>query len=121
MNRFNVKQLNICIVTKIRGSFKKFCYERLTVRRKKLCFTDFMYTYSSSFIRNPHVKFQNHQANTNIAIDIQSSINHIHWPIFEDEKEERVEIGGVNFYKKSGCVKTLVPNKTVEQSYEYNK
>ena len=49
-------------------------------------------------IRHPHVKFQRNQANVNIIIDIQSSISHIHWPLFEDEKEGRVEIGGINFH-----------------------
>ena len=69
-------------------------------------------------IRHPHVIFQRNQANINI--DIQSSISHIHWPLFQDEKEERVEIGGFNFHKKSCCIETFAPERDVEQSYEYN-
>ena len=40
--------------------------------------------------------------------------------LFEDEKEESVEIGGVNFHKKSCSVETFVPKRDVEQTYEYN-
>ena len=58
-------------------------------------------------IIHPHVKFQRNQANMNIVIGIQSSINHIHWPLFEDEKEERVKIGGVHFHKSRVALKHL--------------
>ena len=66
------------------------------------------------------MKFQRNQANINIVSDIQSSISHIHWPLYEEEKEERVEIGRVNFHKKSCCIETFAPKGDVEQSYEYN-
>ena len=65
-------------------------------------------------IIHPHKKFRSNQANINIVIGIQSGISHIHWPLFEDEKEERVEIGGVNFHTKMHL------KGNVEQTYEYN-
>ena len=71
-------------------------------------------------IAHPHVKFQRNQANINTVIDIQSSISHIHWPLFEGETEERVEIGGFDFHKTSVCVETFASEKDVEQGYEYN-
>ena len=71
-------------------------------------------------IRNPLVKFQRNHANINIVIDIQSSISHLHWTLFEDKKEERDEIGGANFHKNSCCVETFAPKRDVEQSYQYN-
>ena len=69
---------------------------------------------------HPHAKFQRNQGNINIVIDIQSSNSHIHWPLFEDEKEERVETGGINFHKKSCCVETFVPKKDVGKTHEYS-
>ena len=33
----------------VRVSFKKFCYERLPVRKKMICFTDFLDTYPSFY------------------------------------------------------------------------
>ena len=36
-----------CSEGDIRGLFKKFCYERPTVHRKRICFSNFMYTYLS--------------------------------------------------------------------------
>ena len=47
-----------------------------------------------------NVKSQKNRANINTFIGIQSGLSHIHWPLFENEKEESVEIGGVNFPKK---------------------
>ena len=29
----------------VRGAFKKVCYERFPVRKKRICFTDFMYIF----------------------------------------------------------------------------
>ena len=58
-------------------------------------------------IIHPHVKFQRNRANINIVIGIQSSLSHIHWPLFEDDKEESVEIGGVNFTKSCVALKLL--------------
>ena len=51
---------------------------------------------------------------------IQNSISHIHWQSFEDEKEESVDIGDVNFHNKSCCVETLIPKRDEEPTYEYN-
>ena len=44
---------------------------------------------------HPNVKYQRNQANINNVLCIQNSLSHIHWPFFEDEKEESVEIGCV--------------------------
>ena len=33
----------------IRGLFKKFCYERLSIRKDNVCLTDFVHKYSSFF------------------------------------------------------------------------
>ena len=66
----------------------------------------------------PPVKFQRNQANINIVIGIQSNISHIHWPLFEVERE-RIELGGFNFHKTSCCVETFAPKRDVEQNYEY--
>ena len=52
-------------------------------------------------IIHPHVKFQRNRVNINIVIGIQSSRGHIHGPLFEDEKEESLEIGGAYFHKMS--------------------
>ena len=43
------------VVHYIRGSFKTFCYERLPLREKEVCFTDFVNLYS---VINQHVKFE---------------------------------------------------------------
>ena len=51
-----------------------------------------------SIIR-PHVKFQSNQTNINIVISIQSSLNLIHWPLFDVGKEGSFEIEGFNFHK----------------------
>ena len=67
---------------------------------------------------HPNMKFQRNQANINIVIGIQSSLSHIHGSLFEDEKEKTVEIGGINFLKKSCCVETFSPKRDVEQSNE---
>ena len=34
---------------KLRGSFKKFCYEQLSIRKDNVCLTDFVHKYSSFF------------------------------------------------------------------------
>ena len=70
-------------------------------------------------IIHPHVKFQRNQANISIVIGIQSNLSHIDWSLFEDEKEESVEIGGVNFHKKSCCFETFARKRDVEQTHEY--
>ena len=44
----------------------------------------------------------------------------MHWPIFEDEKGEIIEIGDVNFYKRSCCDEQFAPKKGWGQSSEYN-
>ena len=59
------------------------------------------------YIRHPHIQFQRNQADINIIIDIQSNISHIHWPLFEDQKEKSVEIGGVNLKKSRVVLKSL--------------
>ena len=60
-------------------------------------------------IIHSHLKYQRNQANINNVISIQDILSHIHWPIFEDGKEESVEIGGCYFHKKSCCVETSDP------------
>ena len=41
-------------------------------------------------IIHPHVKFRRNRLEIKISIAIHStSLSHLHWPIFEDEKEER--------------------------------
>ena len=37
------------LIFNTRGSFRKFCYERLRVCKKRIYITDFMYTYSSFY------------------------------------------------------------------------
>ena len=58
-------------------------------------------------IMHRHVKYQRNRANINNAMCIQNNLSHIHWPLFEDEKEESVTIRGVYFLKKSFCVETF--------------
>ena len=61
-------------------------------------------------------------ANINIVIRIESGLSHIHWPIFEDEKEESIEIiGYVNFHKKSRCDENYAPKREWEQISENNR
>ena len=33
----------------IRGLFKQFCYERLSIRKNNVCLTDFVHKYSSFY------------------------------------------------------------------------
>ena len=61
------------------------------------------------FLHTSTCEILKESANFNIVIGIQSSLSLKHWPSFEDEKEERVEIGGVNFHKKSCCVEKIAP------------
>ena len=42
----------------------------------------------------------NYKKTKNIVIGIQSSLSHIHWPLFEDQKEDSIGIGGINVHKK---------------------
>ena len=44
----------------------------------------------------------------------------MHWPIFEDEKGETVEIGDVNFHKKSCCDEKFAPKRNGEHTSENN-
>ena len=67
-------------------------------------------------IIHQHLKFQMNRANNNIVIGFQSSLSHIHLPLFEDEKEESVQMGGVYFHKKSA----FASERDVEQTYEDN-
>ena len=46
-------------------------------------------------IIQPHVKYQKNQANIKKIICIQNSLSHIHLPLFEDEKEQCVDIHAV--------------------------
>ena len=41
------------------------------------------------------------------CIVIQSSLSRIHGPMFKDEKEDCVEVGGVNSHKQSFSLKSL--------------
>ena len=81
-------------VYNVRGSFKKFCYEHLPMHKKRMRFTNFMYTYSSFYhiYIYPHVKYERNQSNVNNGMCIHNNLSHIHWPLFEDEKGERVKI-----------------------------
>ena len=45
----------------------------------------------------------------------------MHWPIFEDERGAIVEIGDVNFHKKSSCDEKFAPKGDEEQTSENNK
>ena len=68
-----------------------------------------------------YVKFRRNRANINIVIGIKSGLSHIHWfNTFQDEKEESVEIGDVNFHKKSWCDEKFANKKNGEQASEYN-
>ena len=66
------------------------------------------------------MKFRRNRANINIVIGISNDLSHTHWPIFEDEKGERVEIGDVNFHKKPcclnqfDCLPTVVPSIKID-------
>ena len=67
------------------------------------------------------MKLRRNRANINIAIGILSGLSHIHWPIFEDEKEESVEIGDVNVHKKSCCDEKFAPRRNGEHTSENNR
>ena len=71
-------------------------------------------------IIHPYLKLQMNQANIYKVMCIPNSPSHILWPLFEDEKEESVEIGGVNSKKKSCCVDTFATKRDMKQKYEYN-
>ena len=58
---------------------------------------------------HPYAKFWRNRANISIVIGIQSSFNHIHWPIFEDEKGKCVKIGCAYFHKTPCCVGKFAP------------
>ena len=103
----------------VRGSFKKFCYVWLPVRKKRIYASLILCILICHSIIHRHMKYQRNQANINNVMCIQNSLSHIHWPLFEGEKGERVEIG-VSFHKKSCCIKTFAPKREVEQTYEYN-
>ena len=66
------------------------------------------------------MKFRRNRANVNIVIGIKSGPSHIHWPIFEDEKGESVELGDVNLHKKSCCDEKFAPKRDWEQTSENN-
>ena len=76
-----------------------------------------MYARLISYITNfhsiihTHVKFRRNRGNINIAIDIESRLSHIHWPIFSGEYEDGDEIGDVNFHKKSCCDEKVAPKR----------
>ena len=56
------------------------------------------------------MKFQRNRSNINVVLGIQNSLSHILWPLFEDEKDDRVEIGCFNFFIKSRvALKLLLP------------
>ena len=71
-------------------------------------------------IIHAHKKFQRNKAYIKIIIGIQSRLSHIHWPLFEDEKEKALRQKVVIFTKKSCCSETFAPKWDVEQIYEYN-
>ena len=71
-------------------------------------------------ILHPRVEFQRNKANINIVIVIQSILSPIQWPLFEDEKEETVRIGDINFHQNSYCVDMFATKRDAEQTYEYN-
>ena len=55
------------------------------------------------------MKLRRNRENINIVIGIKSGLSHKHWPIFEDEKGESVELGDVNLHKKSCCYEKFAP------------
>ena len=62
------------------------------MHKKAIFFIDFVYTYPP-FYHTYTCEISKDSIKDKIAIAIQSSISHIHWPIFENEKKERLEIG----------------------------
>ena len=42
----------------------------------------------------------------------------MHWPVFEDEKGESVELGDINLHKKSCCNEKFAPKRDGEQTSE---
>ena len=94
----------------IRGLFKKFCYERLSIRRDNVCLTDFVHKYSSLF----------HTCTCEISKEsskYQYSYWHLKWPqsyilaYIWRWKGESVELGDVNLHKKLCCDEKFAPKK----------
>ena len=94
----------------VRGLFKKFCYERLSIRKDNACLTDFMHKYSSFF----------HICTCEISKEsskYQYSYWHLKWPqsytlaYIWRWKGESVELGDANLHKKSCCDEKFAPKK----------
>ena len=105
-------QCHTLFIAGIWGYFKKLCYERLSMRKKTIFWIQIRH-----FIIRPH---ERSRSKIKIAIPIQNSPSHTHWPIFEGEKEERVDEGGVNFHKKVVLCCKVCQKRDVKQTSDYN-
>ena len=70
----------------------------MTFHAQEQCMLDWLCINILHSIIHAHVIFRRNRANINIMVI--GSLSHIHWPIFEDEKGENVEIGDINSAKK---------------------
>ena len=59
------------------------------------------------------------RANKYIVIGI-NRLSHIQWPIFEDENEDIIKKGDVNFHTKSCCYEKSARKRNWEQTPAYN-
>ena len=98
------------MVTNVRGLFKKFCYERLSILKDNVCLTDFVHRYSAFF----------HTCTCEISKEsskYQYSYWHLKWPqsytlaYIWRWKGESVELGYVNLHKKPCCDEKFAPKK----------
>ena len=100
----------------VRGLFKKFCYERLSIRKDNVCLIDFVHKYSSFF----------HTCACEISKEsskYQYSYWHLKWPqsytlAYEKGKALNLEVS--IFTKSRVSMKSLPPKRDGEQTSEKN-
>ena len=104
---------------RIRGLFKKFCYEWLSIRKDNVCLTEFVHKYSS-FFRTCTCEISKESSK------YQYSYWHLKWPqsytltYIWRWKGESVEQGDVIFIKSRVAMKSLPPKRDGEQTSENN-
>ena len=103
----------------LRGLFKKFCYERLSIRKNNVCLTNFVHKYSSFYrtcicgISKESSKYQ--YSYYNVKWPQSYTLDYIWiW------RRKSVEIGDVNFTKSRVAMKILPQKRDGEQTSEYN-
>ena len=96
--------IQICIYM-IRGALEKFRYEVLYIRKKKVCFTDFMYRYSLFHYTSTCELSKGMEQTINIIIRIRSSLSHIYICLY---LKMRIKKGGVRFHIFRVAVKSFL-------------